>query len=216
MRRTLVLVAVIGGAVGAADPPAGFDPADVTKTHAWLVREKAALPAVPAGNELAAKRAEDAFQKTLDAITGKPVRWVVSVSGVDREGKVGVQPVADAPAAEALPREKAARGEIPARRATRNVLRLNNGPLAERRGGFGDPGAAGNHFPPKQDGEWVAKLATGDKVVLTGTVLSAHLGTGAGTRGAAGGGAWGGTGLGTTTGFVICIKDGAVEPAPAP
>src|SRR5206468_10693691 len=91
MRRVLVLVVAIGGAAGAADPPAGFDPNDVTKTHAWLVRARAALPPTPPGNELAAQRADDAFQKTLDAMTGKAVKWVVTVAGVDREGRIAVQ-----------------------------------------------------------------------------------------------------------------------------
>ena len=50
----------------------------------------------------------------------------------------------------------------------------------------------------------------GDKVVLTGTILSAHAGSARG----AGTGGWSPSLAGT--GFVICIKDGAVEPAPAP
>jgi hypothetical protein len=232
MRRALLVAAVVGGAVGAADPPAVFDPNDITRTHAWLVRERAALPPTPPGNELAARRAEDALQKSLDAMTGKAVRWAVTVAGVDRDGRIAVQPFdtqaanpAANPAAEKdAPREKGGRGEVPARRAARQAIRFHNGPIGGERvrggdggalggaggGGFGRAVAEGSYFPPKANGEWVAQLGTGDKVLLTGTVLSAHTGTGR----AMGPGGWNPSGL--AAGFVVCLKDGAVEPAPAP
>jgi hypothetical protein len=216
MKRALVLAAVIGGAAGAADPPAGFDPNDVAKTHTWLVKERAAAPAPPAGNELAAKRVDDAFQKTLDGLTGQAVRWTVTVSGVDREGRVGVQPFGVAPVDDRPAGERAPKGDLPVRRTARNAIRFSNGAAAaERRPGFGGTAVIDSYFPPKKDGEWVAKLATGDKVVLTGTVQSAQV-TSASGRAAAGGGGFGPAGLTALTSFTIVLKDGAVEPAPAP
>jgi hypothetical protein len=126
-----------------------FDPKDAAATGRWLAAELARVADFAKGNEIAAKRANDAHRELLAGLKGKTVEWVVEVEKVTADGRVRVKLVTFKDG-----RARNAR--------TFHVMTAGGGDAADRLR-FDAAGKAG-----------LEKLKAGDRVTLTGTVAAAE------------------------------------------
>jgi hypothetical protein len=108
----------------------------------------------PKGNELAGRTAEKDYRKSLDELKGKKVAWPVEVVNVLADERVGIKAVTFKSKVNGTDRTF--------------YLRFTYAPGVDPRW-VKEQERAPSHFPTAGK-PWVAKLKTGDKVILTGTI----------------------------------------------